>query len=197
MSRYAPREQSDVARFIGEEVLGILTTCDADGFVATPLPLLLECDGDGHPHALVGHFARANPHVERARRTSAAQVTFLGPHGYIPTSLVSQEGWAPTWNYRFVQLEVRLTLDTAENDAAIQALVRHMEGTGVGSWSTERVGARYDRLVANVVAFRASVIRSTARFKLGQDEDRRTFDEIVRGLGDGPLARAMLEQRQD
>jgi hypothetical protein len=33
-----------------------------------------------------------------------------------------------------------------------------------------------------------------ATFKLGQDEERATFNEIVAGLANPPLAQLMLEQ---
>lgn len=197
MSRFAPRDLRDVARLIETEVLGIVTTHDAEGYIATPLPLLAECDEHGEVRKIVGHFARANPHVARAEKCPAAQITFLGPHGYISPSMVSQRDWAPTWNYRFVQFEVEIELQPQRNDAAIRALVARMEGTGEAAWSVERVGARYERLLESVVAFRAHVRRATARFKLGQDETRRNFDDIVASLGGNPLAQAMLEQRPD
>jgi transcriptional regulator len=197
MSRFAPRDVRDVARLIEAEVLGIVTTHDAQGFIATPLPLLAECDDRGQVRQIVGHFARGNPHVARAEQCPNAQITFLGPHGYISPSTVSQHDWAPTWNYRFAQFEVEIELEPARNDAAIRALVARMEGFGDAAWSVEQVGPRYERLIANVVAFRAHVRCATARFKLGQDENRKTFDEIVASLSGDRLAQAMLEQSSE
>jgi transcriptional regulator len=197
MSRFAPQDVRDIARLIEAEVLGIVTTHDALGFIATPLPLLAECDDRGQVRQIVGHFARGNPHVARAEQCPSAQITFLGPHGYISPSMVSQNDWAPTWNYRFAQFEVEIEFEPAHNDAAIRALVARMEGVGDAAWSVERVGPRYERLIANVVAFRAHVRRATARFKLGQDENRKAFDEIVASLSGERLAQAMVEQRSE
>lgn len=197
MSRFAPRRRGDVASLIRETVLGLVTTHDAAGFITTPLPLLAEIDGQGEVAAIIGHFARANPHVERVRATPRAQISFLGPHGYIAPALVSKPGWAPTWNYGLAQFEVEIALDALTADAAIRALVAAMEGEGEGAWTVERVGERYERLVAHVVAFRARVISASACFKLGQDEDAATFGEIVAALEGGALARAMREQRGD
>ena len=197
MSRFVPRDVRDVGRLIEAEVLGIVTTHDGLGFIATPLPLLAECGERGEVRHIIGHFARGNPHVARAKRCPNAQITFLGAHRYISPSMLSQPDWAPTWNYQFAQLEVEIEFEPERNDAAIRALVTRMEGTGEAAWSVERVGARYERLTTNVVAFRAHVQRATARFKLGQDENRKTFDEIVASLGGDRLAQAMLEQRFD
>jgi len=197
MSRFAPRHPEDVARLVESAVLGLVTTHDALGYIATPLPLLAHCDEQGAVREFVGHFARANPQLARAQQSSRAQITFLGPHAYIAPWMVRREDWAPTWNYQFAQFEVDMVFEPDRNDDAIRALVEHLEGVGDTSWSVESVGPRYERLIANVVAFRARVRGSSARFKLGQDEDRQTFDEIVAALGNGPLVAAMRRQRSD
>lgn len=194
MSSYQPRYPDDVARLIGDVVLGVVTTCDADGFIATPLPLLAETDELGTVRAIVGHFARSNPQVARAQASPRALISFMGPHGYIAPAMVSKPGWAPTWNYRFAQFEVEIELQPEQNDSAIRALVAAMEGTGADAWTVEAMGERYHRMVEHVVAFRATVIRSSARFKLGQDEDSQSFGEILQALENTPLAAAMRHQ---
>lgn len=195
MSRFAPRHPGDVARMIREEVLGLVTTCDADGFITTPLPLLAEVDEAGEVVALIGHFATANPHVARVQATPRAQISFFGPHGYISPSMVSKPDWGPTWNYRLAQFEVDIEFQPGAEDAAIRALAAALEGTGEGAWTVERMGARYAALVEHVIAFRARVVRSSARFKLGQDESPTSFREIVSALGETALPAAMRAQR--
>ena len=132
MSRFAPRDVRDIARLIEAEVLGIVTTHDALGFIATPLPLLAECDDRGQVRQIVGHFARGNPHVARAEQCPSAQITFLWPHMaiYRPRWSPRMTG-APTWNYRFAQFEVEIEFEPARNDAAIRALVARMEGVAM------------------------------------------------------------------
>ncbi|MDG2534156.1 FMN-binding negative transcriptional regulator [Sphingomonas sp. HITSZ_GF] len=192
MSRFAPRHPGDVADMIREEVLGLVTTHDDQGFITTPLPLLAEVDEAGEVQALIGHFASANPHLARAQAMPRAQVSFFGPHGYISPSMVSKPDWGPTWNYRLAQFEVDILFQPGGEDAAIRALAQALEGD---RWQVERMGPRYAQLAAHVVAFRAVVVRSSARFKLGQDESDTSFGEILAALGDVPLARAMRAQR--
>jgi transcriptional regulator len=192
MSRFAPRRPSDVADMIREEVLGLVTTHDEQGFITTPLPLLAEVDDTGEVQALIGHFATANPHVARVRTTPRAQISFFGPHGYISPAMVSKPDWGPTWNYRLAQFEVDIAFQPGAEDAAIRALAEALEGD---AWSVAQMGARYEGLVAHVIAFRATVVRSSARFKLGQDESDTSFGEILSALGDTPLTRAMRTQR--
>lgn len=195
MSRFAPRRAGDVAQMIREEVLGLVTTCDADGFISTPLPLLPEVDEAGGVRALIGHFATANPHVARIEATPRAQISFLGPHAYLSPSIVSKPDWGPTWNYRLASFEVDIRFQPGSEDAAIRALAAAMEGTGEGAWTVERMGARYANLVQHVIAFRAEVVRSTARFKLGQDETDTSFGEIVAAMDGTSMSRAMKSQR--
>lgn len=195
MSRFAPRGAGDVIDLIREEVLGLVTTCDAAGFITTPLPLLVEVDDAGEIGALIGHFAKANPHVARIEATPRAQISFLGPHGYISPSMVSKRDWGPTWNYRLATFEVDIVFQPGAEDAAIRALAAAMEGTGDGAWTVERMGARYAGLVEHVVAFRAQVVRASARFKLGQDESETSFREILTALDGTALARVMRTQR--
>jgi transcriptional regulator len=192
MSRFAPRDPGDVAAMIREEMLGLVTTHDDQGFITTPLPLLAEVDEAGEVTALIGHFATANPHVARAKAVSRAQVTFFGPHAYISPSMVSKPDWGPTWNYRLAQFEVDIEFQPGAEDAAIRALAEVLEGD---RWTVERMGARYASLVQHVIAFRAVVVGASVRFKLGQDESDQSFGEILNVLEGTPLARAMREQR--
>ncbi|EJL33471.1 FMN-binding negative transcriptional regulator [Novosphingobium sp. AP12] len=195
MGVFSPRDAADVGRFVREEVLGLVTTHDEHGYIATPLPLLAELDEHGAVRGFVGHFALANRHVARAQAAPRAQVTFLGPHGYISPGMVSAPGWGPTWNYRFAQFEVELEFEPARGGEAIVELVTAMEGEGTGAWTVARMGERFEVLAKHVIAFRASVTGATAQFKLGQDETPQTFAEILDALGEAPLARAMRDQR--
>lgn len=191
MGPFTPRSSADVARLVREEVLGLVTTHDAAGYVATPLPLLAQVDAAGAVTGFVGHFARSNPHLDRVRATPLAHVAFLGPHGYISPAMVSNPAWGPTWNYRFAQFEVEITIEEERGPAAIRELAEALEGS---AWDVSRMGDRFDLLARHVAAFRAHVVGTDARFKLGQDETRETFAEIVGALGSTPLARVMREQ---
>lgn len=193
--RYAPRASADVADFVRAQTLGLVVSDDPDGAITTPLPLLVETGADGEVFELFGHFARSNPHLDRLRRNPRALILFQGPQAYIPPSLVSKPDWAPTWNYALVQFEVEIRLVPDENARAITELAAFLEGDGPEAWRVDRLGPRFDALVKHVVAFRARVRSTSAKFKLGQDEDDSTFTEILDGLGDMPLTRMMREQR--
>jgi transcriptional regulator len=194
--RHAPRTPADVAAFVRAQPLGLIVSHGEGGAITTPLPLLVETGDDGGVAEVFGHFARSNRQLAILREQPRALILFQGPHAYIPPSLVSKPDWAPTWNYALVQFEVEIRLVPEENARAIVDLAHFLEGDGPDAWRIDRMGPRFDALVKHVVAFRARVIGTHAKFKLGQDEDDRTFAEIVEGLGDTPLTRMMRRQRQ-
>jgi transcriptional regulator len=190
MSPFAPRSTADIMQLVRDHPLAMLVSRD---LAATPLPLLLETDADGEPVALIGHFARSNPQVAALEADPRAVAIFQGPHAYVSPRIVSKPGWAPTWNYAVVRFQIELSFQPEQNDAAIRALVDAMEA---GAWNVEAVGARYEKLVRHVIAFRATITDTHATFKLGQDEDAASFDEIATGIGDDALSRLMKAQRR-
>jgi transcriptional regulator len=191
---FTPRRPEDVAELVRSQTLALVVTRTAGRFFATPLPLLVETDEAGAVTALVGHFARANPHAAAAEADPHALVLLLGPHGYIAPGWVSQEAWAPTWNYALAAFETRLEFLPELNDQVIRDLTTAMEGDGPDAWQVDSLGERYAKLLPRVIAFRAHVTQTTAKFKLGQDETAQSFGEILAALGDTPLARLMIDQ---
>lgn len=194
--RYAPAHAQDIVDLIRHYPLASIVSQRADGrFLSSMLPLLPVQAEDGSLTGFLGHFARSNPQVEQASSLPLAHVTFQGPHGYIRPNWLSQTDWGPTWNYAVASFNVEIRLQPERNEEAIEALVAAMEGTHPGAWTVAALGERYRQLTPHVVAFEATITEACARFKLGQDESERGFEEIVSALGDSPLARLMVQQK--
>jgi len=191
-TRFSPRSHADIIRLIAAHPLAWVISHDLQ---ATPLPLLAETDMSGAVVSLFGHFARRNPQVPAFKGDPGGLILFQGPHGYISPRLVSRPAWAPTWNYAVVRFEVTVAFVPEETDAAVRRLAAHLERDRPAPWHVDEMGSRSGQLQQHIIAFRAKVRGAHATFKLGQDEDRGTFDEIVTGLQDTPLASWMLQQR--
>jgi hypothetical protein len=147
-----------------------------------------------------GGFAFGWPGVFRAGSVllgylavGAARILFMGPQGYITPEWISQPQWAPTWNYATVQFDVDIEFRPEDNGDALQRLVRKMEAGRRAPWTVEQMGERYESMVGRIVAFRAHVRARTGRFKLGQDESRKSFSEIVAHMEDEALRSWMTE----
>ena len=192
---YQPSTQKEIERLVGAHPFGLIISA-ADGLpVATPLPLLLEqLDGEGA--CLIGHFAKVNPQVDLLRASPRALVAFMGVNGYVSPSWMTDRTQAPTWNYETVHFEVEVQFDSKPlaTRHALERLVEHVEGARPNAWRIEDMGPRYERLAGAVIAFRATIIATHAKFKLGQNERPDAYHEILKGLecnGGHDLAAAM------
>jgi len=176
----------EVARLIDEHPFAWIVA-RADPSLATPMPMLVETGADGAPVALVGHLPRAHTLVAALLGDPAATFLFQGPHGYITPAWLSDQDWAPTWNFAIATIDGDVTFDDVLTDAALAQLVAHME-RGPKPWTTAAMGDRYAVLRSRVIGFRVAIGAIRPRFKLGQDEKPAVRDEILSGLGDVPMA---------
>lgn len=187
---YDPRDAADIARLIAEYPLAWVISGD---FHASPLPLIAETDDSGNVAALFGHCALRNALVADFRANPRGLILFNGPADYVPTSLLSKPDWAPTWNFAVLRFTVEVEFVAGETRDAIEQLVAKMED---GAWSTASLGPRYDKMLDQIIAFRAHVRSAEHSFKLGQDESAQGFAEIVAGHRDRTLAKWMEGQNQ-
>lgn len=185
--KFAPPSEQDVTRLVLEHPFAWVVTTGEGETAATPLPLRPVLGDHGEVTGLLGHFARSNPHVELVRRVPNALVLFMGPHGYISSSWLTDRTRTPTWNYASAQYRVAIDLvdDLQATNAIVRDLVDAMEAGRPRSWSVQDMGARYDRLVSGIVAFRARILDRRVKFKLGQDERDSEYADIATALQAG------------
>jgi len=186
-SRYAARTQDDVLRLLAAHPLAWLVSCGGEDAAFTPLPLRAECGANGTLVALRGHLAKRNPHVGRLRRDGRAQALVMGPQAYVSPSWLDDRTQAPSWNYAAVAFDLEVTVSSDEGDirTELEALTAQMESGRPHAWSLDEMGERYARLASGVVALRGSVLEARATFKLGQDEARHDFAQLLAGLEAG------------
>ena len=196
MSLFVPREPTEVSALVQAYPLCWVVSGNSSNRFATPLPLLPEQDADGKVVSLFGHIAKSNPQQKALSEEPRATILCMGPQGYISPQLVSNPTWGPTWNYAVCRFETEIHFVPEETDSALSRLAAALEGDGPGNWTPERMGARYDQLKPRIVAFRAAVLETHAKFKLGQDENDAVFKDIVDGLADRTLADWMSRTRR-
>jgi predicted FMN-binding regulatory protein PaiB len=142
---FAPSDQRDLALFIEKHPLAHVISASGDEIEATPLRLIAETDAAGVVVALIGHFARANRHVESLRQTSRALCIFHGAHGYVSPSWMRDRTQAPTWNFETAHLVVEVAFAEHENETAkaIELLLDAVEGEAPTRWRSHELGDRY------------------------------------------------------
>ena len=181
---------TELPRLIGQYPMAWIVAKRAPEAAAL-MPLLLETHADGRPASLLGHLPRAHPIVAHLAEDPRALFLFQGPNAYISPEWLSNKDWAPTWNFAVAQITADVVFDDTLTDKALTDLVAHMERERSIPWTTESLGPRYANLRGRVIGFRAAIQRVTPRFKLGQDEKPGVFSEILRGLGNHPVAEWM------
>lgn len=185
-SLFDPLTPRDIPDLVAAQPLAWIVSGTTGALSATPLPVQVECDAEGRPLRLLGHFARRNPQWRAFADDPRATVLLLGPHGYVSPSWFADRSRAPTWNYASLVFEVEIELlDTPDDaDRLLRGLVNAMEHDRPGAWRVEDMGERYYSLRGGVVGFHARVRTVRSTFKLGQDERDDVFDDILRGLWD-------------
>ncbi|HEY9022845.1 MAG TPA: FMN-binding negative transcriptional regulator [Burkholderiaceae bacterium] len=189
-SRFASRGPQDLADLARQHPLAWICSRGPDGPVATPLPLVPRFAPDGRIEAVEGHFARSNAQVDALRADPEASVLWLGVQGYVSPSWMADRTQAPTWNYASAQLQVRVHLVDGHDAivAHLRELAERQEAGRPRAWSIDEMGARLALLARRVIAFRAEVLASRQKYKLGQDERDDVYADILAGLDAQPDA---------
>src|SRR5687767_4554552 len=192
---FQPAADGEIERLVAAYPLASLVSSEGGRMLATPLPLILQRDTDGK-RVFIGHLARRNPQHEMLKRNPRALATFTGAQGYIASSWLRNRGYAPTWNYEFVQFELEVAIiDTPEETLfALDTLIAHVEAPYPNQWRSAEMGPRREQLAQHIVPFRARVIETHAQFKLGQGDPQDVIDDTHAALaryGQFELAEAM------
>ncbi len=194
-----------VRRLVGENGFGTMITAGEDGVPwASHLPMLLESDGNGDGAGggrIMGHMARANPHLELIDRDVLSLVIFTGPHGYISPKWYAETGNVPTWNYLAVHAygRVRRLDDAAATRRHLGQLVASYE-TGSAPWRIDDLPAgRFDGLAKAIVAFEMPVERIEAKAKLSQNKSAADRAGAIAALNQIPSeeARALAQMMRE
>jgi transcriptional regulator len=174
--------EDEIDALVASHPLAQVVSCHDGNLVATPIPLLLSRPVAG-PIELLGHLSKANPQVNDLRSGSTVLIIFQGADAYISPSWYRDRSKAPTWNYATVQFlaSVEMLGDPDNGHAAITALATTMEGGRRQPWTTSEMEG-YDRALRGITTFRAKVIETRARFKLGQNDPLEKLQDSLAGL---------------
>jgi transcriptional regulator len=184
---FAVRDGDAIARLVREHPFATLITTSRDEPQVTHLPLLRHAGPS--PHAsLIGHVARANPHW-RIFGEGTSLAIFHGPHAYVSPSWYAEPAvMVPTWNYAVVHVlgRVELVTDRDQTLAILRELTERFESSRAAPWRLQLTGSKLDAMVGAIVAFRMTIERIDAKFKLSQNrsaEDQVRVIEALRAEG--------------
>lgn len=150
--------------------------------VATQLPLFVD-ERDGK-YWLSGHLMKNTDHHKAFVHNPNALVVFTGPHCYVSASWYADKKQASTWNYMSVQARGLIHFaDEKALRAILQRTTDYFEANPESGSNYHDLSEEYiNRLIPAIVAFEIEVTQLDATFKLSQNRDEKSFQQIMEKL---------------
>jgi len=180
---FATRNDDAIARLVNQYPFAMLVTPTDVEPQISHLPLLHRSGPTSHG-ALIGHVARANPHWQLMADHPSIAV-FQGPHAYVsPSWYTEPAAMVPTWNYAVVHVHgaIELVDDRDAKLATVNELTARFESERAEPWHLQLEGARLDAMLGAIVAFRMTITRIDAKFKLSQNRGAGERERVMAGL---------------
>ena len=191
-----------IKAFIAKYPFAFLTGCDAENKpVATQLPVFIE-EVSGRK-ILRGHIMKHTDHHKAFLQNKNVLVVFTGHHTYVSGTWYTNPYTPSTWNY--MSVHVKGTIRFLDDNALIDALrmtTLHFENYNQASTTIyDNLPSDYtQRLMQAIVAFEIEVKEIDTVFKLSQDRDEKSYDNIINHLKEqgenGQVIAAEMEKRK-
>lgn len=199
---YKESDKEEVFKFMREHPFVFLTGADAGNKpVATQVPVFI--DEKNGKLFLTGHIMRQTDHHKAFEQNPNVLAVFTGPHTYVSATWYDNPHQASTWNYMSVHAKGKIVF--GDGDALIAILKRltlHYENENTASTTIfDNLSPSYlEPLIKAIVSFEIEVTSIEHVFKLSQDRNEKSYDNIITELkkqeGDGKIIAAIMEQRK-
>ncbi len=174
----------EVQAFINQYPFAFISGCDNQHRpVATQVPVLAY--ENAGKLTLVGHFMKNTDHHRVFLHNPHVLIVFSGHHTYVSGTWYSNPYTASTWNYMSVHIKGALRfVDEAGLEDIMRKTTLHFEGNNPRSTTV------YDQLPADfrrwamqaIVGFEVEAVELDTVFKLSQDRDVKSYDNIIEKL---------------
>jgi transcriptional regulator len=180
-------DQQVVLNFMRDHSFAMLIGNDGNKPAATQLPLLLE-EREGKLF-LLGHFMRNTDHHKAFSNNNEVLSVFTGPHAYVSASWYTQPQQASTWNYMTVHARGKMAFTNEEKLRDIlERTTTHYEGGENTAGGYQQLPAHYiNKLIGAIVGFEIEVESLENVFKLSQNRDAESYQNIICQLQKGDL----------
>jgi len=199
---FKEEDKEIVLRFIHDYPFAFLTGCDDNHQpVATQLPFFVD-ERDGK-FFLSGHMMKNTDHHKAFLRNNNVLAVFTGPHTYVSATWYDNPHQASTWNYMSVHAKGLIRFGGQEELIAIlKRLTLHYENNNKASTTVfdNLTPAYLEPLLKAIVAFEIEVVSIENVFKLSQNRDEKSYDNIITRLkeleGDAKAIGEIMEKRK-
>lgn len=184
---FKEEDTEEVLRFMRKHPFVFLGGVDAQNKpVATQVPVFID-EKDGKL-LLTGHIMRNNDHHKAFEQNPNVLAVFTGPHTYVSATWYDNPSQASTWNYMSVHAKGTIRFgDKKDLIAILKRLTLHYENSNPESSTVfDNLSPSYtEPLMKAIVAFEVEVTSIDNVFKLSQNRDEKSYDNIIGKLKDG------------
>lgn len=168
--------------------------------VATQVPVFIE-EHNGK-QVLRGHIMKHNDHHQAFLENENVLVVFTGRHTYVSGTWYSNPYMASTWNYMSVHIKgkIRFLDETALVDVLRKTTLHFEDNNPKSTTVFDNLPSEFKKRVMHmIVAFEIEILEMDNIFKLSQDRDYESYQNIIERLKkqdfDGQVIAAEMEKR--
>jgi transcriptional regulator len=201
--QYKEKDRNKVIEFMKQHPFATIIGVNSEGRTElTQVPVLVDNIGD--EIIITGHIAKKTTHHKAFTDNGQVLVLFTSPHTYVSGAwYTGNPHQGSTWNY--ISIHARGKMEFGSEDELVGLLKRlslHFEnGDKSSSTVYDNLPADYkERLIKAIVCFRVKVTEIENVFKLSQNRDEKSYDNIInvlekRDAGAQYIAEKMKERK--
>ena len=200
---YKEQDKEKLVEFMRGNPFITLIGCDDKGRIeATQIPAMVQ-EKEGKLF-IYGHIAKKSDHHQAFEENPNVLALFTGAHTYVSGAWYSgNPHQASTWNY--ISVHARGQIKFLDEPALIELLKRlslHFENNNTASSTIyDNLPVDYkEKLIKAIIAFQIEVVELDNVYKLSQNRDEKSYDNIVQQLkqqeGDAKEIGDLMEERK-
>ncbi|HEY6062932.1 MAG TPA: FMN-binding negative transcriptional regulator, partial [Chitinophagaceae bacterium] len=201
LPHHKEKDHEVIIQFMKDHPFIFLTGSDSvNKPVATQVPVFID-EKEGK-YFLTGHIMRNTDHHKAFEQNKNVLAVFTGPHTYVSATWYTSPVGS-TWNYMSVHAKGTIRFgDTGELISVLRRLTLHYENNNTASATVfDNLPAEYtERMMKGIVPFEIEINDLQHVFKLSQDRDEKSYDNIIQQLkqknGDAKMIAAIMEKRK-
>jgi len=199
---FKTQDAEEVLQFMRDHPFVLLAGSDEENKpVATQVPVFLDEKDD--KLFLSGHIMRNTDHHKSFEKNKNVLAIFTGPHTYVSATWYTNPSMGSTWNYMSVYAQGIIRFgDKEELIEVLRRLTLHYENGNTNSPTVfDNFPADYtESMMKGIVPFEIEIYDLQHVFKLSQNRDEESYDNIIRQLkqkdDNAKAVAAIMEKRK-
>ena len=201
LPHFKAADEKEVIAFMHAHPFITLCGCDASNEpVATHVPVLMQERND--KLILQAHIMRKQKHTLAFEHNPHVLAIFSGAHTYVSASWYSTKTIGSTWNYQAVHAKGKLTFqDYVFLHSLLTRLTEKFENNPHSPSLVSKLPEEYvSNMMKAIVAFEIEITSIEHIFKLSQNRDEESYENIIeqlqQGDEDAKIIAATMKERE-